>query len=339
MSERRWDVLVVGAGWAGLAAADALQASGRSVLVLEKARGPGGRSATRRHNDWSFDHGAQYFTAYSDAFQSSLAKWCELGLVSSWSEPIAVFGQRPGHLSRLDKEGSVTRWVGVPGNNAVLKAISQTLETRYQHTVTALTPTEDGWHVEALVGEQAHVFLAKQLVLTAPPAQSAALLGKGSALFPVLDAHAMTPTLALMLGFDQPLGLDVSAGFVNDGPLSWFCRQSTKPGRTGEAWVLHATAQWSDAHLEAAQSEVASKLYQAWLELVGSIDQAPTLMQAHRWRYAQSPEPLEQGYLADKNRRVWVAGDWCNGNRVEGAWLSGRGVARALLTTVSDPMA
>lgn len=332
MTERIWDALVVGAGWAGLAAADALHAAGQSVVVLEKARGPGGRSATRRHNDWSFDHGAQYFTAYSEAFQASLAKWSDLGLVRPWLEPIGVFGQRPDHLSRLDKEGPVTRWVGVPGNNAVLKALSEGLATHYEHTVTAVISTEGGWRIEAKADGQTRLFLAKQLVLTAPPAQSAALLGKASALFPVLNAHVMAPTLALMLGFDQPLGLDVSAGFVNDGPLSWFCQQSTKPGRAGETWVIHATSQWSDAHLDAPQANVGSKMYQAWLELVGGIDQEPTWMQTHRWRYAQSPAPLDQGYLSDKDRRVWVAGDWCNSNRVEGAWLSGRGVAQALTT-------
>lgn len=332
MSERVWDVLVVGAGWAGLAAADAIQAAGRSVAVLEKARGPGGRSATRRHQDWSFDHGAQYFTAYSEPFQAALAKWCDLGLVSPWMEPIRVFGQRPDYISRTEKEGPVTRWVGVPGNNAVLRALSESLSTYFQHTVTALEATDDGWRVHAEADGQVQVFLTKELVLTAPPAQSAALLGEAHSLFPMLSAQPMAPTLVLMLGFDQPLGLDAAAGFVNEGPLSWFCRQSTKPGRVGEAWVLHATTAWSDAHLETSGPDVASDLYQAWLDLVGVIDQEPAFMQTHRWRYAQSPAPLDQGFLCDQDERVWVAGDWCNGNRVEGAWLSGRGVARALTT-------
>jgi len=48
MSAHRWDVLVVGAGAAGLAAAKELSDAGRSVLVLEARRRIGGRVHTRR---------------------------------------------------------------------------------------------------------------------------------------------------------------------------------------------------------------------------------------------------------------------------------------------------
>ena len=330
MTKEHSDVLVVGAGWAGLAAADALQAAGRSVVVIEKARGPGGRSATRRHGDWSFDHGAQYFTAYTEDFQLAIRQWSEQGLVSPWAEPIHVFGQRPNHISRAEREGSLTRWVGVPGNNAVLKALSDRLSVRYQHKLTELRSTNEGWRVEVEAGDQRQAFYAGDLIITAPPAQAAELLGEAHPLFEVLNDHPMTPTLALMMGFDQPLALDVSAAFVNEGPLSWFCRQSTKPGRDGEAWVLHATPEWSQAWLDQPQDAAASALYRAWAELLGVIGSQPTFMQMHRWRYAQSDSPLDRGFLADPRSHVWVAGDWCNGNRVEGAWLSGRALAEAL---------
>ncbi len=48
MSSQRWDVLVVGAGAAGLAAAKALSDAGRRVLVLEARRRIGGRVRTQR---------------------------------------------------------------------------------------------------------------------------------------------------------------------------------------------------------------------------------------------------------------------------------------------------
>jgi len=335
MTQVGWDVIIVGAGWAGLAAADALQTAGHSVVVLEKARGPGGRSATRRHEAWSFDHGAQYFTAYSENFQLAIRHWSKRGLVSPWSEPIHVYGQRPNHLSRAEKEGSITRWVGVPGNNAVLKALSDQVLVRYQHKVTALEAINNGWRLEVETEGQRQAFCAGDLIITAPPAQAAELLGETHPLFEALNDHPMTPTLALMMGFDEPLSVDVSAAFVNEGPLSWFCRQCTKPGRGGEAWVLHATSEWSQSWLDRPQDEAASALYRAWTELVGVIEPQPTFTQMHRWRYAQSASPLDQGFLADGHSRVWIAGDWCNGNRVEGAWLSGRAVAEALTKSLS----
>ena len=335
MIQNGGDVVIVGAGWAGLAAAEAMQGAGRSVVVLEKARGPGGRSATRRHGAWSFDHGAQYFTAYTEDFRSAVSQWSKQGLVSAWSEPIEVYGQRPDHLSRVDKERSLTRWVGVPGNNAVLSALAEQLVVHYQHKLTALEAVDEGWHLQVEAEGQIDSLYARDLILTAPPAQAAELLGQSHRLYRTLSTHPMMPTLALMLGFDQPSGVDVSAAFVNDGPLSWFCRQSTKPRREGEAWVLHATPEWSEAWLDQPQDEAASELYLAWCERLGVEGPQPAFMQMHRWRYAQSAAPLDQGFLSDTDSRVWIAGDWCNGNRVEGAWLSGRAVAKALTKTVS----
>ncbi|MBC8101135.1 MAG: NAD(P)-binding protein, partial [Cytophagales bacterium] len=55
------DFLVIGAGLAGLAFAGDAAASGASVRLLDKGRGVGGRTATRRFGDLRVDHGAQYF--------------------------------------------------------------------------------------------------------------------------------------------------------------------------------------------------------------------------------------------------------------------------------------
>ena len=52
-------LVVVGAGLAGLTAAQALT-DAFDVIVLDKGRGFGGRMATRRIGDATFDHGAQF---------------------------------------------------------------------------------------------------------------------------------------------------------------------------------------------------------------------------------------------------------------------------------------
>ena len=60
--ETKSDVLIVGAGLAGLLAANALQAAGQTVRVVEKARGVGGRLATWRLGPGRGDYGAQFFS-------------------------------------------------------------------------------------------------------------------------------------------------------------------------------------------------------------------------------------------------------------------------------------
>ena len=55
-------VTVIGAGLAGLIAAQQLHNNGHDVVVLDKGKSPGGRLATRRIGDATLDHGAQFFT-------------------------------------------------------------------------------------------------------------------------------------------------------------------------------------------------------------------------------------------------------------------------------------
>ncbi|MFC9436078.1 flavin monoamine oxidase family protein [Nocardia sp. NPDC057030] len=58
------DVVVVGAGYAGLSAARALRAAGREIVVLEAAGRVGGRALTDRIGDgWAVDLGAQWISA------------------------------------------------------------------------------------------------------------------------------------------------------------------------------------------------------------------------------------------------------------------------------------
>ena len=64
--EQTKSCVVVGAGMAGLTAAGKLTEQGVNVVVLEKARGVGGRLATRRIDAGVCDHGAQLFEAASD---------------------------------------------------------------------------------------------------------------------------------------------------------------------------------------------------------------------------------------------------------------------------------
>lgn len=75
------DVAIIGAGLAGVAAAGDLIAAGKSVLLIDKSRGIGGRMATRRHAGTRIDHGAQFFTARSERFAAFVNGLLESGMV------------------------------------------------------------------------------------------------------------------------------------------------------------------------------------------------------------------------------------------------------------------
>jgi monoamine oxidase len=70
MQQRRADVIIVGGGIAGLAAAGELGREGYSVLLLEARRRLGGRVLTERRRGWSgpVELGAQFVHGGNDAF-------------------------------------------------------------------------------------------------------------------------------------------------------------------------------------------------------------------------------------------------------------------------------
>lgn len=320
-----YEVCVIGAGWAGLSAASDLRAAGLDVVVVDKARGPGGRCATRRQDGFAFDHGGQYFTARSEAFAVAVEDWKSRKLVAPWTPEIKVFGPRP----KMNKSAPAERLVGVPGMNAVFKHLSTGLDVRCGWRAGQVRRSGDVWHI---LRDDAHdEIAARSLLVTAPPQQAADLLRDCSALAEQIEAVPMNPCWAVMLGFEHPLERDFDAAFDNDGPLSWLARNSSKPGRSGEAWLLHASPDWSRRYLEAEPDWVADQLLKAFRARVpAAADRSPQLISAHRWRYALAPAPLRQDCLFDASRALGVAGDWCAGNRIEGAWTSGRAAADAL---------
>jgi renalase len=318
------DVAVVGAGWSGLTAASRLAASGHSVIVLEKARGPGGRSATRRQEGFSFDHGAQYLTARSQAFARQVEQWAASGLLQPWRPRIRVLGPKPAN----DRETPAERWVGVPGMNSVPHRLAEGLDCRWGWRVANVEWANDHWQ---LGGESGGVLTARSLLLTAPPAQCLELLGTSHALAAELGAVEVQPCWALMLGFEDVPDVNFDAAFVNDGPLSWLARNDSKSGRGGgPAWIAHARAEWSAQHLEDGADLVRRQLQDALVEIDAGFGRGLQLAVAHRWRYAQAVRMPQGPVLAKDSERLVIAGDWCAGGRIEGAWISGVAAARQL---------
>ena len=326
---RRLRVAVIGAGLAGLNAARILQDQGHEVVVVEKARGAGGRTATRRHEAWCFDHGAQYFTARDPRFLRHVVAWRERGLVAHWDARIGVIEDGRIHGASQHTE----RFVAVPGMSAICRDMAGELaDCRFGWRVESAVFGEDGWLLQTADGSTLN---ADALVITAPPGQVGPLLGDSAvraAAEEALSGMVMQPCWAVMAVFPSPLLSAWDAAFVNDGKLSWVSGQASRPGRPdAAAWVLHATPEWSLANLERDAAEVADMLVQEACALPGARRMAAGFATAHRWRHALAKQPLERGALWFDRERLALAGDWCAGSRVEGAFLSGAAAAGRVL--------
>lgn len=355
MTEKRHDeaggvaprAAVVGAGLSGLSCATALQAAGWQVTVFDKSRGPSGRMSTRRGDGWQCDHGAQYFTARDPDFAAQVAQWRTEGCVAPWQPRLRVWSREAGWSASAS---ALDRWVGVPRMTAPAASLAARLDVRLAHTVTALARDPAGWRVAVAEPpeESGHVALGgpagrdlgmfDAVMLAVPAPQAVPLLQPvWSEMAGRVQAVRMRGSWALMLQFPEPVALDWDAAFVNSAPLRWVARDSGKPGRPQgtETWLLHADADWSDAHIEDPADAVAAQLLAAWTELGGP---RPAAWAAHRWRYADVAEPhAPMGPQWCGDLALGLCGDWLTAGKVEGAWLSGRDLARIACASMALP--
>jgi predicted NAD/FAD-dependent oxidoreductase len=330
------DVIVIGAGIAGLSAARRLGEGGLSVCVLEKSRGLGGRAATRRIGASRVDHGAQYFTAREPGFQEQVNVWLAQGALKVWSHG----------FHRMTAEGKLEapspgypRYLPLEGMSGLGRLLAAGLEVAREKEVCRLKRLGDGWEASLRTGGRVK---APRLIVAIPPAQALRLLAdlpmadedEADAQRRVMAALAevrIEPCFALMMGF--PLskappwqGLRVEG----DRTLAWLAHDSSKRENPPETvLVLHSTANFAKHHLQSDPALVEEAMRKAALRLNGWLAE-PSWSALHRWRYSLVSRPHPAPFL-QLHRTLALCGDWCGGGKVEAAYLSGLAAAEALL--------
>lgn len=295
-------VAVVGAGVAGAACARALVDAGQEVTIFEEGAEAGGRCA----GEAGFDLGAPLFEGRDRRWLRWVRAWADEGSVAHWHEA----------------------FVGAPTMSSLPKRMLHELDVRLGTRVSAVERHAERWRLVADSGAGLGEYDA--VVLTAPAPQTEALL-KWSA--PELAARVaqavMAPQWVVRLSLTEPLGLD-EVHEVKIGPLAKLICETRKPGRSaGERWVVHASHAWSRKHLEESPEAVGLALLDAFWATTGARPQKP-VVQARLWREARVATPVGVPCLFDSALRVAAAGDWCLGNSLEAAFLSGSAAAGRL---------
>lgn len=314
------EIAVIGAGITGVACAHRLALHGFRPTIFEKSRGLGGRLATSRlEGGLSLDHGAQYITARSEIFKDAVAGSVTAGAAAVW---------RP----RADENAGSDQWiVGTPGMYALVKPLARGIDIHFSTTVSAIERESVGWRIRTTNETVDQYFDA--VVFTAPAPQTRSLLASHDEFDEQLAGVAIAPCWALMLVFASPLDFALDVVRPNGGTIAWIARNSSKPSRAArkEAWIVHASPEWSEKHLDYEKNAVAETLLAA-LRTAASVT-LPEIetMVAHRWRYALTTKPLGRPFLRSSDSTLFVGGDWCLGARVECGFESGCAIADTLV--------
>jgi predicted NAD/FAD-dependent oxidoreductase len=320
------DVLIVGAGLAGLACARDLRRAGKGVLVLDKSRGVSGRAATRRMDDGRVDHGAQFFTARTDRLRRLVEDWQGEGWLRVWTHGFPVWQDGAVH----ERPDGHPRFAPLDGMNTLGRTLARDLDVVTEAQVTSLTRLPDGWRVLTGTGD---AYEGRELLLNLPAPQILPLveglpLGEAGS---DLARVRFDPTLTLVARPERDPDVTWRALEVRHDVLSWVSRDHTKR-REGHPPVLvaHATGEWSARHLDTDRAEVESALLDALREVTGA--EAFGAVFTHRWRFATPTVSFPRRSHHDARLKLGWCGDWCSGGRVEGALESGWDLAHSVLS-------
>jgi predicted NAD/FAD-dependent oxidoreductase len=338
-----YDLIVVGAGIAGLALARELRAQGYAPVVLERARGVGGRCATRRVEGQPVDHGLPYLHGRSQRFLAELAAVPAVSVLAGWPQVVVGDGLpcRPEAFSGTDR-----RLAFGEGASRFAKHLAEGLDVRLGAEVTALRSlprsaagSRRACELRLASGE---TMRANAVALTMPAPSAITLLRAMDPLppaiaaqLPLLELVRMLPCLAVIARY--PAGVPApewQASFPGAGRTlhSILHDSSKRAGAVRLTLVLQARPGFSDAHLNdsadswtRAMLEEAAALHGAWVA-------QPELAQSHVWRKARVAAASElSGPLAvrlDDGALLGVAGDGLHdAGGAEGAFLSGIALA------------
>jgi hypothetical protein len=321
-------IAIIGAGMAGLACAGRLNASGIAVTVFDKGRGVGGRMATRRvetaEGRAQFDHGAQFLTVRSEIFRAALERVSPS--VAAW--PSGDQTRQGG--DRIDPAPD-QRLIGAPSMSALPRSLSEGLDVRTSVRIISLERSVKGWTLNREDGGVEGPYDAISLAI--PAEQAAPLLAPHSPDLAHEAATAQTaPCWAGLFAYKKNFDPEFEALKLSDHPiLSWIARDTSKSGRPTDlsCWVVHARPDWSLETLEHAPKDILPILQSALAEHFHA-PAAPTLAQAHRWRYALVQRHASTSFGWDPDLALGTCGDWRLGPRVEAAWISGYDLAGAM---------
>lgn len=344
-------VAIIGAGVSAATLARHLREVA-NITVFEKSRGASGRMATRYHDNFSFDHGAPFFTARSTDFKRFIQPWVKAGHIVDWPAKAITLkpNQKPYRRNWFEPH-----YVAAKKMNQWCKALLGDIEVNLGVEITDFERLNQQWILLDATGNRYGAY--DWVISTAPSHQAAGWLPKDCSFWSAINAVHMTPAHSLMLGFTNPQKLpnwDIAKCI--DSPLRWVVVENSKPGRAnandggGLSLTLHSTPEWSSQYLDIEdQSLLSAELLDALAQLRGELCSLGKLeyQSLHRWRYAsvarrradpadaaikREPASSLAPFYLDPTMGLAAAGDWCLYGDVDSAYCSGNALAKQLIS-------
>jgi predicted NAD/FAD-dependent oxidoreductase len=333
------DVIIVGAGIAGLSCARELTSGGARVRLIEKSRGVGGRCATRRMRGQPVDHGIAFYHGSDPALFDALRESDEAGMIEGWPHQLEGDGHPCQPRAFNPKEW---RCAFAGGVNLFPKSLAAGLDIRRNSRAESMRLAEG--EIE-LHSEGAPAQKAPAVVVALPAFQARVLLADTGSEPPLVSARALLEMvgnsccLTLLAGYSSQIASpewDICYP-ERSRVLQLAIHDSSKRKQPRELVVVfQALPSWSTSKLDAPKEKWAHALLNEAGHLFGQWAAEPEWIEAHVWRYARADHGSEfispVLFELEGGARLGLAGEaFGRGGGVQAAWISGKRLAKRLM--------
>jgi predicted NAD/FAD-dependent oxidoreductase len=333
------DVIIVGAGIAGLSCAGELTRGGARVKLIEKSRGVGGRCATRRVQGQPVDHGIAFYHGSDPAFYEAVAESDEEGLIEGWPRNLSGEGHPCQPRAFNPREWRCALAGGV---NLLPKNLARDLDILRNNPVKAI---KVGKGEISLHADGAWAHSAPSVVFAMPATQARTLLTDAGAEPALVSARALLEMvgssccLTLLAGYSsQAASPEWDICYPEESrALQLAVNDSAKRKQPRELILVYqALPSWSKNNLGARREEWAHALLNEAGHLFGQWAAEPEWVEDHVWRYARADHGSEfispVLFELEGGARICLAGEaFGRGGGVQAAWSSGTRLARRLM--------
>jgi predicted NAD/FAD-dependent oxidoreductase len=341
---------IIGAGVASAVLTHVLAGTtDAEVTVLEKSGGVNGRGATRRHEELTYDYGANYLKSDDDRVNELVRETLgKNGLVDA-QEPIYTFDA--AGAVREGRDADQHKWSYEAGLTQIAKRLfggtDATIERRTKVEQIRRDEAAEEWHLADDNGVVWGPFDA--LVLNPPAPQTVELLRSAAweddrrrhLLEAVSDVTYRSIWSAVChYGFELDVPYYALVNVDKEHDVGWVSREECKAGHVpdGESLlVIQASPEWSVEHYTDDPERNVTALAEMTASIMDDRRLAEPDWTDHQgWRYALPENGAQRGPIQSaEETNLYCVGDWVAGEpRLHAALRNGLETGERLALTL-----
>ena len=311
--------IIIGAGAAGLVCAKRLVENDFEVSIFDKSRGIGGRLASRRIENGIFNHGARHLPNFKS--------------YKNFPEALKILYETAIKKKVLLKNGK--NFTSFGSIKTFTSYLSEGLNIKKESEIVDVKREKSGIRLYLMNADKIKVE-DSFLIFAIPQPQALKLLKNDfSNLYELIKPAKMAASITGLFAFETPILLNQS--FIKNDYIIGF-HENSRIGQNLklDCWTIHSNKSYGKKWSHLNKYEIKSLLLHDFQKLVSINLPTPIYSNGHRWLYGHTEKSLNKNYILDQRDKIGICGDWCRGDNVLDASVSGTLLADNIISSIIE---